>query len=349
ITFDDPRSVKAKGQYALANQLGGLFAWEIDADNGDILNAMHEGLGHGNGTTPINKAPIANAGAAQIVTGPANVILDASLSRDPEGQTLSYQWVQTTGNTVQLNNANTAQASFNLAATSSDERYRFTLTVTDPQGLTATSIATVTNSAPQANRAPSVTLTPTASVNSGQTLTISSNASDPDGDSLTYNWRLAAGLSASNTTSSSLTVTAPNVSVDTQYVVSVLVSDGALDASAQSTITVKAAAPSGCDASDPDAANHPAWQANKTYTGGSIVSHQCLVWKAKYWTQGNEPSVASEQWALQSTVELGWNAGVAYNGGDTTTHNGRQWRASWWTLGEEPGVAAVWQDIGPAN
>ncbi len=62
ITFDDERSVKAKGQYVLANQLGGLFAWEIDADNGDILNAMHEGLGHGDSTPPVNKPPVANAG-----------------------------------------------------------------------------------------------------------------------------------------------------------------------------------------------------------------------------------------------------------------------------------------------
>lgn len=58
ISFDNDRSVKAKGQYVLANQLGGLFAWEIDADNGDILNAMHEGLGHGEGSLPpVNKPP----------------------------------------------------------------------------------------------------------------------------------------------------------------------------------------------------------------------------------------------------------------------------------------------------
>ncbi|MCP3689006.1 MAG: chitinase [Gammaproteobacteria bacterium] len=46
ITFDTPRSVEQKGAYILQNNLGGIFAWEIDADNGDILNAMHEGLEH---------------------------------------------------------------------------------------------------------------------------------------------------------------------------------------------------------------------------------------------------------------------------------------------------------------
>lgn len=46
ITFDTARSVKAKGQYINAKGLGGVFAWEIDADSGILLNAMHQGLGH---------------------------------------------------------------------------------------------------------------------------------------------------------------------------------------------------------------------------------------------------------------------------------------------------------------
>lgn len=46
ISIDTKRSVREKGAYILQHQLGGIFAWEIDADNGHILNAMHEGLGH---------------------------------------------------------------------------------------------------------------------------------------------------------------------------------------------------------------------------------------------------------------------------------------------------------------
>ncbi|XP_060806001.1 chitinase A-like isoform X1 [Amyelois transitella] len=46
ITYDDARSVIEKGKYVRSNKLGGLFAWEIDADNGDILNAMNMGLGN---------------------------------------------------------------------------------------------------------------------------------------------------------------------------------------------------------------------------------------------------------------------------------------------------------------
>ncbi len=46
ITFDDARSIQAKGKYVLDKQLGGLFSWEIDADNGDILNNMNASLGN---------------------------------------------------------------------------------------------------------------------------------------------------------------------------------------------------------------------------------------------------------------------------------------------------------------
>ncbi|WP_337265024.1 MULTISPECIES: glycosyl hydrolase family 18 protein [unclassified Serratia (in: enterobacteria)] len=46
ITFDDVRSIQAKGKYVLDKQLGGLFSWEIDADNGDILNNMNASLGN---------------------------------------------------------------------------------------------------------------------------------------------------------------------------------------------------------------------------------------------------------------------------------------------------------------
>jgi chitinase len=46
VSFDTKRSVQAKGQFIRQHNLGGIFAWELDGDNGHILNAMHEGLGH---------------------------------------------------------------------------------------------------------------------------------------------------------------------------------------------------------------------------------------------------------------------------------------------------------------
>ena len=351
ITYDNDRSVKAKGQYVLANKLGGLFSWEIDADNGDILNAMHEGLGHGEGTTPpANKPPVANAGSDLSVTGPTEVTLNGSASHDPENGALSYSWKQISGPQVGLLDATQAKARVVLDAVSADINLVFELTVTDDHNLTARDQVVVTNKAPQPNLPPLVSLPATASVESGKQVTLKATASDPNGDPLTYQWTVPAGLTASGQNSATLVVTGPNVTSDTAYDLSLTVSDGALDASAATRLTVKpVSGGGGCSATDPDAANWPAWQASKVYNGGDKVSHNQLVWQAKYWTQGNEPSRTADQWTLVSKVQLGWDANVAYNSGDLTNHNGRQWKAQYWTRGDEPGKAAVWQDVGAAS
>ncbi|MGL5948844.1 MAG: carbohydrate-binding protein, partial [Aeromonas sp.] len=95
--------------------------------------------------------------------------------------------------------------------------------------------------------------------------------------------------------------------------------------------------------------NHAAWEAGKVYNGGDKVSHANLVWTAKYWTQGNEPTRTADAWSLNSQVEMGWSAGVVFNGGEQTNHNGRRWEAKWWTQGDEPGKADVWVDKGAAS
>lgn len=351
ITYDNDRSVKAKGQYVLANKLGGLFSWEIDADNGDILNAMHEGLGHGEGTTPpANKPPVANAGSDLSVTGPIEVTLNGSASHDPENGALTYSWKQVSGPQAALLDATQAKARVVLDAVSADINLVFELAVTDDHNLTARDQVVVTNKAPQPNLPPLVSLPATASVESGKQVTLKATASDPNGDPLTYQWTVPAGLTASGQNSATLVVTGPNVTSDTAYDLSLTVSDGALDASAATRLTVKpVSGGGGCSATDPDAANWPAWQASKVYNGGDKVSHNQLVWQAKYWTQGNEPSRTADQWTLVSKVQLGWDANVAYNSGDLTNHNGRQWKAQYWTRGDEPGKAAVWQDVGAAS
>ncbi|MNS18532.1 Chitinase A precursor [compost metagenome] len=335
----------------LANQLGGLFAWEIDADNGDILNAMHEGLGHGEGTLPpVNKPPVANAGSDLSVTGPAEVILNGAASHDPESGVLTYSWKQVSGPQAGLLDATQAKARVVLDAATTDINLVFELTVTDDQGLSAKDQVVVTNKAPQPNLPPVVSVPASATVESGKQVTIKATASDPNGDALSYQWSLPAGLTATGQDSATLVVTGPSVTSDTVYDLTLMVTDGALDASAGTRLTVKPASTGGgCEATDPDAANWPAWSAGTVYNTNDKVSHNQLVWQAKYWTQGNEPSQSADQWKLVSQVQLGWNAAVAYNAGDLTNHNGRKWKAQYWTKGDEPGKAAVWVDQGAAS
>ncbi len=51
ISFDDVRAVKAKANYVKQNNLAGLFSWEIDADNGELMDAMYNTLEQSNAGT----------------------------------------------------------------------------------------------------------------------------------------------------------------------------------------------------------------------------------------------------------------------------------------------------------
>ncbi|MDH3806647.1 MAG: choice-of-anchor B family protein, partial [Gammaproteobacteria bacterium] len=94
--------------------------------------------------TGVSSRPNSVAGMSQTVAPGSMVTLDGSQSNDPEGDTLTYQWTQVTGNGVTLNNANSAIATFTAPNVSSDTILRFELAVSDPSGLNDTSTTSVT-------------------------------------------------------------------------------------------------------------------------------------------------------------------------------------------------------------
>jgi chitinase len=55
---------------------------------------------------------------------------------------------------------------------------------------------------------------------------------------------------------------------------------------APATATATPSAPGTCSA--------PAWEATAVYTGGNIISHNGREWRAKWWTQGEEPGTTGE-------------------------------------------------------
>jgi hypothetical protein len=80
---------------------------------------------------PQNQAPQANAGPNQNVAQGAAVVLNGAASSDPDGDTLTFQWTQTSGTNVALTGANTATASF--TAPSANATLVFQLVVSDGQ------------------------------------------------------------------------------------------------------------------------------------------------------------------------------------------------------------------------
>lgn len=368
ISYEDARSTTAKGKYVMAKNLGGLFSWSIDSDNGDILNAMNESLLGGSTPDPVvtNHAPVASA-ADQSVTGPATVTLDGSASTDPDGDALTYKWTQISGPSVTLTNSTKAKATFSVGAVTSNQTLAFRLTVTDPKGLSSTADVQVLNKAPKANQAPVVNQMQNVTLEAGQTYALNVQAADPDGDALTYAWSVPSDMHATGTDTSSVQITAPDVTTDSTYTLTVVVSDGktSVQSNVQVTVTPKATpvvpdedntpsdegntpsdegtATGSCDNPvDANASKYAAWDSSKIYNNGDMVSSDNLVWKAKYWTQGNKPGFGADAWELVSQVKMNWRADTVYNGGDKTTYQGFEYRAKWWTKGDKPGNSDVW-------
>jgi hypothetical protein len=167
-----------------------------------------------------NQPPTANPGANQTVTVPhdgnpntntKNVTLDGSSSNDPDNQSLSYEWRNSSNVVV----GSTAQVTLNLTAGS----YSFTLKVTDPFGATATSTVNVTV-LPEPNSGPSVNggsdVVGVAGANGQATVSLTATSSDPENDALTIKWfegatQIGTGATLSATLSAgshTLTVTA---------------------------------------------------------------------------------------------------------------------------------------------
>lgn len=296
ITFDDDRSVKAKGAYVRSLGLAGLFSWEIDADNGDILNAMHEGLAGGT-TEPVNKKPTASAGADQSVEGPASVSLDGSASKDSDGTIASYAWSQVSGTAVTLANANAAVASFDVVEVAQQETLIFSLTVTDNEGATSKDTLVVTvnpkDSGP-VNTAPVAVVTAPAEVNAGDVVVVDASASsDADQDTLTFTWDIPTGIDAT-VQGASVSFVAAEYTQDTILNFSVTVSDGTDSSVAAASVKV-------LKKTTDDGRCTNAWDSSAVYTGGDQVTQAGKVWEAKWWTKGDDP-VNSGEWGVWKEI-----------------------------------------------
>ena len=45
VSYDDPQSIRLKGEYIAAQRLGGAMYWEMSGDDGPLLDALRAGLG----------------------------------------------------------------------------------------------------------------------------------------------------------------------------------------------------------------------------------------------------------------------------------------------------------------
>ena len=160
-----------------------------------------------------NTSPKAIAAANLSVVNPDDeVSLDGSDSSDSDGEIVDYQWVQTQGTSVSLDDADTAIASFVVPDADEGEALVFQLTVKDDDGSEDANTVTVT-----VNVRPSADAGEDQFAYDGAVVTLNGTDSDDDGSVESRQWEQVSGTEvviSGETTTSSLSFTTPPASTE---------------------------------------------------------------------------------------------------------------------------------------
>ncbi len=146
--------------------------------------------------TATNQAPVANAGADQMITFPASATLAGSASDDglPTGSVLTRTWSKVSGpGTVTFSNASSlsSTATFSVAGS-----YTLRLTVSDSALSTTDDVVIVVSPTAATNKAPVVNAGPDQTITFPAGATLAGTASDdglPTGSTLTVSWSKVSG------------------------------------------------------------------------------------------------------------------------------------------------------------
>ncbi len=196
-----------------------------------------------------NQPPVADAGSDQTVDEGAPVTLDGTDSFDPDGDTLSFQWLQLLGPSVQLAGSDSALPTFTAPEVSSDTQLRFRLTVDDGQEGDTDTVDIEVNHIP-GNLPPVARAGPDQAVEEGKQVQLDATSSfDPDGDDLTFSWVQTSGpeVQLPQPGPATLTFEAPLLEQDRVLRFRVTVSDGFLADSDETRVTVYDVKPFGFD------------------------------------------------------------------------------------------------------
>jgi hypothetical protein len=176
----------------------------------------------------INRSPVANAGPDQKVKPFETVTLNASDSKDPDGDPLTVKWIQTAGPLVTLSQTTARNPTFVAPRVSATNNVlTFQLIVND--GTVDSAPDTVDISI---NRAPIASADSGETVEAYEVVTLDgSGSTDPDDDPLTYQWTQIAGtkVDISNPTMAHPFFFAPRAKRDAVLTFQLIVNDGSTD------------------------------------------------------------------------------------------------------------------------
>ena len=240
----------------------------------------------------INLAPSANAGFDQTGNTGMIIFLDGSNSSDPENAALTYLWSVTSAPAAAsytLINADQVNPSF-VANTSGD--YVISLMVND--GLINSQLDSVNISINQSNTQPTANAGVDQLSEIGQQLTLNGSASsDPENDSLTYQWSLLSAPAESSANLFNPRSVSPTITLDVvgDYIIQLVVNDGVLSSPPDAVIlTAKEANTAPVANAGPDQSANVSDNVQLDGSGSNDANGDTLTYQ---WSVSSAPAGAS--------------------------------------------------------
>ncbi|MGM0581495.1 MAG: PKD domain-containing protein [Bacteroidota bacterium] len=239
-----------------------------------------------------NIRPDVDAGPDQFLVLPDNEIVLNGYASDPDGEIVSYLWEKVSGGTANLSGANSAA----LTASNLEEgSYHFRFTATDNDGAHKSNAVYVTVEAEDFNIAPIVDAGSNRAISLPKNYhTFSAEASDLDGEIVSYQWMQISGgndYSISGINTSEIDISEATEGI---YIFEITVEDnGGLIASDEVRLTVNAA--SNSVIINEDSINQPIFEAAQL----SLVSDSISI--------DNVPDNVNIRWFYEDALQEQYN------------------------------------------
>ncbi len=308
LSYDDEESIGIKAQYIKDNNLAGTIVWTVYGDleisgsvqsfgtklkrwsnvKSPLINKVNEVFANGVITNANPTVSITSPESSEVFTENSNIAITAD-ANDSDGTVTKVEFYN---GAIKIGEDTSSPYTYNWKTVSAGN-YIIKAKATDNEGDTAISSVSITVTGSGDNELPIVSITsPQAedTFTAGTNINISASASDNDGT-------IAKVAFYNGSTLLGEKITVPytynwNSVPEGTYTITVKAFDDKNgEGSSSVSIIVNSSTGGSCTS--------PAYVPGQVYTGGDMVSYQGNEYKAKWWTQNNDPVTNNENvWEL---------------------------------------------------